>query len=365
MNKKKEKQKGAIIIEATIALTTFMFAIVTVLFVSKICYTQAKMGTFIDGVAKDLSEFSYIYSLTGLADKHSKLSAGASQATKEMDDVVDNLDNVFTALSELADLGSSLINDEGMQNSMLDFLKNEGANKIESLITAQIVRAFAEKRLAGVNGVNCETVLKRYGIKNTRGSYLDSIDFDDSVFCVNGSAEIKVVARYTVKLITLLNVDIDYNIVQCAATKAWAAAKKADSEVVKEEETTKENTSQEETTTQEPLKTSDEYAQDALKNPGNPQIILGENSKSLAELYHTSYFELDNYDEILSRTDADFMREIREKFLQQQLDQGKEFLFSEDPNTATGDVGEAASWLLSHGYHFVLDATGLWRAEPN
>ena len=49
-----EKESGAIIIEATIALTTFMFAIVSILFVAHICYAQAKIGTVIDGVAKDL-----------------------------------------------------------------------------------------------------------------------------------------------------------------------------------------------------------------------------------------------------------------------------------------------------------------------
>ena len=55
-------QSGAIIIEATVALTTFMFAIVSILFVSHICYAQAKIGTVINGVAKDLSEISYRYS---------------------------------------------------------------------------------------------------------------------------------------------------------------------------------------------------------------------------------------------------------------------------------------------------------------
>ena len=66
--RERQKESGAIIIEATIALTTFMFAIVSILFVAHICYAQAKIGTVIDGVAKDLSEFSYVYSLTGLAD---------------------------------------------------------------------------------------------------------------------------------------------------------------------------------------------------------------------------------------------------------------------------------------------------------
>ena len=91
---KQNKECGAVIIEATIALTTFMFAIVSVLFVAHICYAQAKIGTVIDGVAKDLSEFSYVYSLTGFAKKQSRLNADGAQAQQSIDNVVDNLDNV-------------------------------------------------------------------------------------------------------------------------------------------------------------------------------------------------------------------------------------------------------------------------------
>lgn len=128
MRKNKENEKGAIIIEATIALTTFMFAIVSILFAAHICYAQAKIGMVIDGVAKDLSEFSYVYSLTGLADKQSKLNADVAQASNSIDNVVENLDDITGTLGNLKELGSSLINDSEMQSSMMALIKNEAAN---------------------------------------------------------------------------------------------------------------------------------------------------------------------------------------------------------------------------------------------
>lgn len=231
MQDDKNRQSGAIIVEATLSLTTFMFTIVMILFVTHICYAQAKIGTVIDGVAKDLSQVSYIYSLTGLADKHSQLSSDAAQATQGLDDVVANLTDVTSTLGNLKEVGSSLLNDSEMQNSMLSLLANEGVNKLESILTATLAKQLAKERLSGVDS-DCEAVLKNLGIENTRGTYLDSIDFSDSVFCVNGSAEIKVVARYSVKLIQLLNIDITFDIVQCAATKAWGAASKSDAEVL-------------------------------------------------------------------------------------------------------------------------------------
>lgn len=380
--KKQDRQSGAVIIEATIALTTFMFAIVTILFVSHICYAQSKIGTVIDGVAKDLSEFSYIYSLTGLADKQSKLSSEAGQAKESLDNVVDNLSDVTDTLGNLKELGSSLINDSEMRSSMMSLLKNEAANKAESLATAFLVKHFAKGRLAGTSG-DCEIVLKRLGVENTHGTYLDSLDFGDSVFCVNGSSEIKVVARYSVKLITLLNIDIDFDIVQCAATKAWGAAKKADAEVAdssggdgSSEDETKPDEEETETTeptepTEPTIKSPEEYAKDATQNDDAPQVMLGKYENSVqgqsyimtAIEFNATYFDLADYDEIKAATSEDYMWNINKAFLEQQYAQGKQFLLTDDPSKATGSYKKEILWLQDKGYSFEYDAgTGIWKA---
>lgn len=382
MEKNKERQSGAVIIEATIALTTFMFAIVTILFVSHICYAQSKIGTVIDGVAKDLSEFSYIYSLTGLADKHSKLSADGEQARGDLNNIVENLSSVTDTIGNFKELGSSLVNDADMRQSMMSLIATQGINTVESILTSKLVAHFAKGRLAGTGG-DCEIVLKRLGVENTRGTYLDSIDFRDSVFCVNGSSEIKVVARYSVKLITLLNIDIDFDIVQCAATKAWGAAKKADAEVAdsssgdggSEDET---KPDEEETETTEPtepteptIKSPEEYAKDATQNDDAPQVMLGKYENSIqgqsyimtAIKFNATYFDLADYDEIKAATSEDYMWNINKAFLEQQYAQGKQFLLTDDPSKATGSYKKEILWLQDKGYSFEYDAgTGIWKA---
>ena len=60
-----KKENGAIVVEATISLTAFMFAILTVIMVLDICYTQAKIGIALNATAKEISQYSYLYSLTG------------------------------------------------------------------------------------------------------------------------------------------------------------------------------------------------------------------------------------------------------------------------------------------------------------
>lgn len=381
---KQEKQKGSVIIEATISLTTFMFAIVTILFVSHICYAQSKIGTVIDGVAKDLSEFSYIYSLTGLADKHSKLSSDGEQARGSLNKIVDNLSSVSDTIENLKTVGSSLANDADMRQSLMSLIANDGANMAGSILTGQLVKQFAKGRLAGTGG-DCEIVLKRLGVENTRGSYLDSIDFYDSVFCVNGSSEIKVVARYSVKLITLLNIDIDYDIVQCAATKAWGAAKKSDEAVAEknnesggnengnENETTTvpEVTTTPEETTEKKIKSTSEYAREGTQNDTSKQVVLGKYENSLqgesyirtAIKFDATYFDLDDYDEIKESTSDDFMWKINMDFLEQQYSKGKQFLLTDDPSKATGSYKKEILWLQDKGYTFKFDnGVGLWKA---
>lgn len=356
-----EKESGAIIIEATIALTTFMFAIVSILFVAHICYAQAKIGTVIDGVAKDLSEFSYVYSLTGLADKQSKLSSEASKANESIDNVVDNLDDVTGTLGNLKDLGSSLINDSEMQSSMMALIKNEAANKAESLATSLVVKQFAKGRLSGTSA-DCETVLKRLGVEKKAGTYLGSIDFGDSVFCVNGSAEIKVVARYSVKLIRLLNVDITFDICQCASTKAWGAAKKTDEEVAKgndsSEETSKPDETTSETQPEEPQKSLDDYAKEYTKNSSSDKVMLGSGTKLVSDAEHigATYFVMGtdydgNYDSW----------EIQKRFLEQN--KSKTFYINTDPNKVTDStLKKQILWLQDQGYSFKKNALGYWEA---
>ena len=326
----------------------------------------AHSGTVIDGVAKDLSEFSYVYSLTGLAEKQSKLNADGAQAYQSIDNVVDNLDDVTGTLGNLKDLGSSLINDSEMQSSMLALLENEAANKIESMATALVVKQFAKGRLSGTTS-DCETVLKRLGVEKTSGTYLGSIDFGDSVFCVNGSAEIKVVARYSVKLIKLLNVDITFDICQCASTKAWGAAAKTDDEVAGDSDNTDETSPTEENTQDTTAETTvpettqkslDDIAREYTHNSSSNKVMIGSGNALIsdAESIGATYFVMGNdyngnYDE----------RTIRKKFLDQNV--GKQFYINTDPDKTTDtNVKQAVLWLQGQGYTFKKNALGYWEA---
>lgn len=80
-------EQGAIVVEATISLTAFMFLIVTILTVINICYAQAKIGVAVNTTAKEISEYSYLYNLTGLREKQGDLYSEGEDAKKTIDEM--------------------------------------------------------------------------------------------------------------------------------------------------------------------------------------------------------------------------------------------------------------------------------------
>ena len=57
MIKKKNQEKGAVTVEATIALSVFMFAIVTLYTIVNIATVQAKVAFAINNTAKEISQY--------------------------------------------------------------------------------------------------------------------------------------------------------------------------------------------------------------------------------------------------------------------------------------------------------------------
>ena len=80
---RKENENGAIVVEATISLSVFIFVIFTILSIVNICYIQAKMSTALDTAAREISQYSYLY-FKGEFDKKvgSMMAAGADAGAK-------------------------------------------------------------------------------------------------------------------------------------------------------------------------------------------------------------------------------------------------------------------------------------------
>ncbi|MBR5233172.1 MAG: hypothetical protein IKW03_03075 [Clostridia bacterium] len=419
----KRNENGAIIIEATIILPFFMFAIITVLSIVNICFAQAKIGVAINETAKELSQYSYIYGLTGLNDKQAGLYAEGENARAGIDQMAGGVSTLFSSAASIGNSVSSSASDPSQYGaaydsiksdieaakggysditggfdsvvsdptSLLKMLANEGIETVKSYLVSKVVPVFAKKHLLRSEGDNCEAFLKYLGVVPKNGSYLKGLDFGDSVLFLNGTNEIKIIVKYEIKVMQLLNIDIRIPFTQCAATKAWFAetlkvdkpaggdgaggsSGGAESTTVSDKDgiaNGEDGGAASEETTKSQLKSASEYARLSTKNASSDSVVLGKyNNSEIGHSYideairiEATYFDMDNYDEVAAQSNSDFMWDINKSFLETQHSQGKTFYLTDNPSTATGSYAKEVNWLKQKGYTFEYNSSnGLWKA---
>ena len=84
-----------------------MFAIVTLLTIVNICLVQARVAVAINTTAKELSQYSYLYSLTGFNKSEAELAQAAKDGTQDIDSIMSDINTVFNEIENLGNTGKS------------------------------------------------------------------------------------------------------------------------------------------------------------------------------------------------------------------------------------------------------------------
>lgn len=242
----KKKERGAVVIEATISLTVFIFMMFTILMMVDICYVQAKIGTSLNSAAKEISQYAYLYYKANL-DKAQAEAAGDAASSK--DTIEKTLSGVNEFINSMSEAGSSA--SSGDFNGMMDSI-NSGTQSVNSIITmygkeledpktfimgmARLVvsegaemaknelfgkllgRSLMKKNLVVSSGDNADNFLKRFNVVGG----LDGLDFQYTSLMAYGETDvIRLVVTYEVKVIQFLNIDFKFKFTQSAKTHAW------------------------------------------------------------------------------------------------------------------------------------------------
>ena len=259
--KKLKSVKGAVTIEATISLTTFLFLFMTIYSLVTICRTQAIVQVAINSAAKELSQYSYLYSLTGLMEAEKAVADGAAGTRADVNEVAGNVSDVFNGIQSIGSSASNIEDIEDLpaewQNisgtlqgigdsadavkqkvtdmigddptrlmfGMAKLMASEGMETIKSYAGEAIIRCMVQKNLKRSKDDNAENFCRAMGIQPgmycMQQSYFNGIDFSHSQLLPYGSTEIIVVANYKMKLMQLLPIDIELHFTQTAVTTAW------------------------------------------------------------------------------------------------------------------------------------------------
>lgn len=247
---------GAIVIEATVSLSVFMFAIVVVLSIVNICYAQMKMGVAVNQTAKELSQYGYLYNRMGLDEKQQELVKKGEESKNLIDDTTESLVGIMDGMKSIGDTAKNVridnlsdsaksissnwksIKDDAGEvkdnvSEVLDdpkkfalgLLALGGDTIVEKAKTQLLVVPFSKymfkRTLKSNENADSEPFLQKLRIVPSGNSYIDGLDFRDSCFCKDGKHEINVVVKYKIKVLDLLGNDITMNFVQHGKTTCW------------------------------------------------------------------------------------------------------------------------------------------------
>ena len=137
--KKLKKAKGAVTIEATISLTAFLFMFIMIYSIITICRAQAIIQVAINSAAKELSQYSYLYSITGLHEAMGNVTDAAADTKSDVNEVASNVSQVFSGIQSIAETDVDFGNTTEMMESwdkLQEDLKSTGAAAKNAQITA-------------------------------------------------------------------------------------------------------------------------------------------------------------------------------------------------------------------------------------
>jgi len=255
---KKDKESGAIVVEATIALTTFVFALVMILGIVNIAYAQAKIGGALNSATKEISQYSYLYFKLGVDNLERKLGEGSEEYEQDAKDTMSGINTMIGAFADTEDSINNLSETdiesfggdvEAIMNNIdasceavedQSELISQLADKISEdprgyaigmgkmalsqldehvkVIFAQaMAKAFMKKNLKSYSDQDPRIFLNRLNVVDN----LDGLSFKGSYLMPKGSNSIQLVCSYEVEVMKLLDLDFAFKIKQCAKTNAW------------------------------------------------------------------------------------------------------------------------------------------------
>lgn len=406
-------EQGAIVVEATLSLSAFMFFIVVVLSIVNICYAQSKIGVAVNSTAQEISEYSYLYELTGLRGKQAEIYEKSELAGNTIENTLTGVTTIFDSASNISDNVSNFSIDnvtdsfsnisgsvnqgkEGIKSiqdsietiaddpktfglSVLSLLGNDLAEEAKSrVIAGPFSKLLCQKHLVNSEGGNysevkekCNAFLKYLRVEPKGGSYLDGLDFSDSVLFLNGSPDIMVIVHYRIKVLNLLGNDITLSFTQCGTTRGWVPVSDKKDVASKEEKSEGEPESETEETT-EPKKTAEDYLKDYTVDSFEKNAMIGVTGaaeKASANYVSASYMIVpsSDYDDIKENLGSNGVTQVYKQFVDDSISAGKTIYCASDPDKAVDPYyRQQVKYLKSKGYSFKYnEVMSLYIAEKN
>lgn len=204
---KRERERGAIIVEAIISLSVFMFAMFTLLSVVQIAYTQARMSVALSCATKQLAQYAHVFFATGLNETFSGTGGESSELFGDVGEFLETLGADFGSIS--SELGQfTTETGEAMSATSISSMLKSGAGQA-------LVMQMMKQNMVGSVGDTPEAFMERNHIKN--------IDMNKSRILEGGAEDrsLYMCCDYDIQVVQLLDIDFTFHMRSWAYTTAW------------------------------------------------------------------------------------------------------------------------------------------------
>ncbi len=175
--KSPKRQSGSITIEATVALTAYIFVIIGILSIINICRAQMLISVAVDQTAKEMSQYAYFYDISGLDAITSGLDKQGESAKKQTNQLIGytkamqtSLQGMSTgagqAVSDVTDAYNSISNTtsfDGAFDEVQKAAENLGKTSEDIQKNAKNFAAAAKSFENQVKGMDAESYMRSLG----------------------------------------------------------------------------------------------------------------------------------------------------------------------------------------------------------
>ncbi|MDR0501348.1 MAG: hypothetical protein LBG97_08950 [Coriobacteriales bacterium] len=237
VRKKLSSDEGAIIVEATLSLPFFIFAIFLVLSITNICYVQAKIGGALASASKEISQYSYLYyALNG--DGAQRAIADKGEGVNQMLANINTLSDTSLYQTSNASIGElwddfqnkriaydDLVSQlEGYSKNPTDLIVgifsteiNDGLDSAKNAFGEFMATAFMRKNLVETSDGDPNRFLRHMNVVDG----LNGLNCQAQLFPGGEGRAVNITVAYKIQVLELLGIDFSFSFEQSAQTEAW------------------------------------------------------------------------------------------------------------------------------------------------
>ncbi len=204
----KKNEKGSITLEASIFLVIFIVFYLAIMDFIQIARAQVILQYAAAEAAREISQYSYVLTKTGIVEKRVGTSTQAAEFMADAGSLLDDVKAVGNAITDGGDVVGSIqqagnhANEffgapDALMDNIFSLIKTMGADMLSDMAIEVIVEGIVEEQIENMSSKSADEYLKDLGIDGG----MAGLQFDDSKWANSSSGgmpELEVSIVYTI-----------------------------------------------------------------------------------------------------------------------------------------------------------------------